>query len=196
MKIIYTILTVLMLASTAIAQQQDTLQVDITKMSQQELLVYQQLKQKEAQSAMSLENLTPENVNKYAQMGKGMGIAINEGLGAVTTNVEQFSQTSAGKWLMLLITWKVMGTDAIGLTRTVVQWMVGGLLLIVGIPFWIWIVRRNCVLPPIKSIEKTGFWGKKVTYSDRPPVHEDSTVFYGLGFLVYLAVTAGITFVH
>ena len=180
-------------AFSAIAQ--ETLQVDITKLSQQELQLYQKLKQE--QQKFDINTITPENVDRYAQMGKGLGIAINEGLSAVTTNVEQFAQTGAGKWLMILITWKVMGDDAIGLTRTLVQWMVGGFLLLVGVPFWIWAFRRNCVLSPVVSVEKSGWFGKKIVYTDRRgPIHENMAILYGICFIVYLGCVTAITFAH
>ena len=195
MKLFIAPLLALCIAGTAIAQ--ETLQVDITKLNQQELQVYQKLKQQQQEDQMSLSNLSPEKVDRYAQMGKGVGIAINEGLGAVTKNVEQFSQTSAGKWLMVLITWKVMGQDAIGLTRSVIQWLIGGILLLVGIPFWIWIIKRNCVNRPIASIEKAWGFTKKVVYEERSsPIHEDMTLAYGACFLVYLGCVAAITFLH
>lgn len=191
-------LAMLLLAVPSFAAE-DTLQVDITKLDQNQLRAYQEMKAMQARSAasMALDNLTPEKVDRYAQMGKGLGIAINEGLGAVTKNVEQFSQTSAGKWLMVLITWKVMGEDAIGLARTAMQWSIGGFLLIVGIPFWIWIIKRNCVQRPIQSIEKLSFWKKKITYVDRAdPIHGDYTVAYGACFLIYMGMTAAIMFIH
>jgi len=186
------------LVSTAFAAEENV-QVDVTKLDANQLRVYQELKQMQARqaAAVNLESLTPEKVDRYAQMGKGLGIAINEGLSAVTKNVETFSQTSAGKWLMVLITWKVMGEDAIGLARTAVQWSIGGGLLLVGIPFWIWIVRRNCVQRPIACVERLGFFKKKVTYQDRSePLHGEYTWAYGLCFVVYLGIVAMITFLH
>lgn len=198
MKYLFTLVLTLVLTLTAFAQN-ETVQVDITKLSQQELQLYQQLKQKQASAAatLDLESLTPEKVDKYAQMGKGLGIAINEGLGAVTKNVEEFSQTSAGKWLMVLITWKVMGVDAIGLARTTLQWAVGLGLFIVGIPFWIWLIRRNCVLRPVASVEKLGFWTKKITYDvNRYPLHNEYILAYGACFAVYLGLTVAIMFTH
>ena len=177
----------------------DTLQVDVTRLDSEQLRVYQQMKAMQNQTAasMALENLTPDKIDKYAQMGKGLGVAINEGLGAVTKNVEQFAQTSAGKWIMVLVTWKVMGEDAINLTRTAMQYIIGSILFTVGIPFWIWLVRRNCVERPILTIEKTGFWKKKITYADRSdPLHEEWIILYGLCFLVYLVAVAAITFLH
>ncbi len=198
MKYIYTILVlaVLALVTPSFAQSPDTLQVDITKLDQNQLRAYQEMKAMQAKSALSMENLTPDKIDRYAQMGKGLGIAINEGLGAVTKNVEQFSQTSAGKWLMVLITWKVMGEDAIGLARTAMQWTIGGGLLVIGLPFWIWIIKRNCVNRPVIKVEKTGFWTKNIIYADKLPIHEDYTIAYGACFLIYMGMTAAIMFIH
>jgi hypothetical protein len=197
MKFIYSLLllAVLALVTPAFATD-DTLQVDVTKLDQQQLKVYQEMKAMQARSSLSMENLTPDKIDRYSQMGKGLGMAINEGLKAVTTNVEQFSQTSAGKWLMVLITWKVMGEDAVGLARTAVQLTVGLTLFIVGIPFWMWLVKRNCVNRPIAKIEKTGFWTKNIIYTDRLALHEGYTIVYGVCFLLYLGAVAAITFLH
>ena len=197
MKYLFSILTLAMLALATPAFA-DTVEVDITKLDATQLRAYQEMKALAAKSAAStaLDNLTPEKVDKYAQMGKGLGIAINEGLGAVTKNVEQFAQTSAGKWIMVLVTWKVMGEDAVNLTRTAVQYLVGGTLFFVGIPFWIWLIRRNCVQRPIATVEKTGFWTKKIVYKTDEPLHADYIVAYGACFLVYLGATAAITFLH
>lgn len=197
MKYLFSILTLAMLA-LATPLFAELVDVDITKLDAAQLRAYQEMKVLAAKSAAStaLDNLTPEKVDKYAQMGKGLGIAINEGLGAVTKNVEQFAQTSAGKWIMVLVTWKVMGEDAVNLTRTAVQYLVGGTLFIVGIPFWIWLVRRNCVQRPIATVEKTGFWTKKIVYKTDEPLHSDYIIAYGACFVIYLGVTAAITFLH
>lgn len=176
----------------------ENVSVDVTKLDANQLKVYQEFKQLQAKQAavMSLDGLTPEKVDKYAQMGKGLGVAINEGLSAVTKNVETFSQTSAGKWLMVLITWKVMGEDAIGLARTAVQWSVGAILMGIGIPFWVWLVRRNCVQRPIATVERTGFCKNKVTYRSDDPIHSDYILAYGACFLVYMGMCVAITFAH
>jgi hypothetical protein len=94
-------LAMLLLAVPSFAE--ETVTVDVTKLDQNQLQVYKELKEMQARSVLSMENLTSDKIDKYAQMGKCLGIAINEGLGAVTKNVEQFAQTSAGKWLMVLI---------------------------------------------------------------------------------------------
>lgn len=164
MKYLFTLALTFVLAISAVAQT-ETVQVDITKLSQQELLVYQQLKQKQASAGISLDKLTPENVDKYAQMGKALGTAVNEGLGAVTKNVEQFSQTSAGKWLMVIISWKVMGQDAVGLVEKGVQYLVGVPMLAIGTILFAWIIRRNCFSrPQLVGATKVGWLTVKREY--------------------------------
>lgn len=159
MKYLFALLSlVAALVATPAFAQTDNVQVDVTKLSAEELRVYQSLKQKQASSGISLDKLTPENVDKYAQMGKALGTAVNEGLSAVTKNVEQFSQTSAGKWLMVIISWKVMGNDAVGLVEKGVQYIVGIPLLAVGTLLFAWIMRKNCFArPALVSATKVGF---------------------------------------
>lgn len=194
MKQLLLIATLALFTLTAVAQN-ETVQVDITKLTQQELQVYQALKQKQANAGISLDRLTPESVDKYAQMGKALGTAVNEGLGAVTKNVEQFSQTSAGKWLMVIISWKVMGQDAVGLMEKAVQFCIGGPLLVVGIIAFIWMIRRNCIQRPIKSIERKGIFAKTITFADRDPVHVDLIWAYGLCFAIFVGICSLIMFV-
>lgn len=152
-----------------------------------------------AKNVLDINNLTLEKVNKYAEMGKGLGVAINEGLGAVTKNVEQFAQTSAGKWLMVLITWKVMGNDAVSLVRTAVQFAIGGTMLLIGVPFFIYIYRRNCVAYPLlKSKTKVGWLTVKKEYAGvNDPIHNDAGPWgYGVCFVIFVGICAAIMFIH
>jgi hypothetical protein len=195
-------LAMLLLAVPTFAQDQGTgpsVSPKIEDMDVQQFLSYQKMLRQQNTKSLPLENLTPENVNKYAQMGKGLGIAINEGLGAVTKNVEQFAQTSAGKWLMVLITWKVMGNDAVGLARTAAQFAVGGTLLVLGVPFFIYIYRRNCVAYPLlKSKTKVGFLTIKEEYAGvNDPIHDDAGPWgYAVSFVIFVGICAAIMFIH
>lgn len=175
---------------------QTTLEVDITELTTQELMNYQKLKQKEKESSTLMANVTPENINKYAEVGKAFGTAFKECWSTVSDDAAAFAQSPAGKWAMVLVSWKIMGEDAITLTRTVIQWIVGSALLIVGIPVWVWIIRRNCVCRPILFIQRTGFFKKKITYQDRPPLHEDILWGYGVCFGVYLTLAVIVIFIH
>lgn len=196
MKYLLTLALSLVLTLGAFAQTENV-QVDITKLTQQELLVYQQLKQKQASAGINLDSLTPENVDKYAQMGKALGTAVNEGLGAVTKNVDQFSQTSAGKLLMVLITWKVMGNDAITLAQRTVRWTVGIGLLTFGVPFFIYIYRRNCTSRPILvSATKVGFLTVKREYKGMStPLHDAEGQWgYAVCFGIFVFICVAIMF--
>jgi hypothetical protein len=192
-----------LLAVPTFAQDQPTtapaVAPNIAEMDYHQFIAYQKMLKQSHTASLTIENLTPEKVNKYAEMGKGLGIAINEGLGAVTKNVEQFSQTSAGKWLMVLITWKVMGNDAVGLVRQAVQFAIGGGLLILGVPFFIYIYRRNCVAYPLlKSKTKVGFLTIKKEYEGvNDPIHDDAGPWgYGVCFVIFVGICAAIMFTH
>jgi hypothetical protein len=131
-------------------------------------------------------------------MGKGLGIAINEGLGAVTKNVEQFSQTSAGKWLMVLITWKVMGEDAVGLVKSAVRFSTGIGLLLIGVPFFVYIYRRNCVsVPALVSKTSIGWITVKKEYKGMTdPIHDsDGPWGYAVCFAIFIGICTLIMFI-
>lgn len=188
MKYIWSLFLVAVFAFSAIAQ--ETLQVDVTKLSQQELALYQKLK-KDAQSTVNLDNLTPEKIDKYAQIGKAFGSAFKECWTTVSTDAEKFAQSDAGKWAMVLVSWKIMGEDAIGFTKQFVQFITGGALLLVGVPFFVYIYRRNCVSVPILvSKTKVAFLTVKKEYKGlSSPIHDDAGP---LGYAVCFALFVGI----
>lgn len=164
MKYLFSFVLIFALAFSAFAQT-ETVQVDITKLSQQELLVYQQLKQKQAQNSMSVANLTPETIDRYAQIGKSFGTAFKECWTTVSTDAERFANSSAGKWAMVMVTWKIMGDDAINLVEKSVQYAIGFPLLFVGTCFFIFILRRNCMSRPVLvGMTKVGFLTVKKEY--------------------------------
>jgi len=91
-----------------------------------------------------------EIAGKFAGMGHEVGVAVDEGLSAVTKHAEEISQTNVGRFVMVLIAWKVMGRD-------LVQVVVGIPLFIVVIAIFIWSYRRNCLSRPIlKYVDKDG----------------------------------------
>lgn len=155
----------LTLALALTVSAQETLKVDITKLSQQELLVYQQLKQKQAAASLSLENITPDKINSYAEVGKAFGSAFKECWSTVATDAEKFGQSDAGKMTMILIAWKIMGDDAINLVEKSVQYAIGFPLLFVGTAFFITVLRRQCFpRPNLISATKVGWFTVKREY--------------------------------
>lgn len=182
---------------SSFAQQKDALDVDITKLDDNELRVYRSIKEKMTQ-AKSVE-VTPEKIEKYADIGKAFGSAFKECWGTVSSDAEKFAQSPAGKLAMFLVSWKIMANDVQGLVKSTVRVLVGFLVWLVITPFYILTVYRNCVrkkMGKITSCEKLGFFRRKVTYgSVEDPPHEDWLAAYGACYLVFFLAVWLVMFV-
>lgn len=193
------LITALLLSLTVsvFSQSVDNIQVDVTKLDANELRVYQQLKaEMVADQAPSI--ITPEKIEKYAEIGKAFGSAFKECWGAVSTDAEKFAQSPAGKLAMFLVAWKIMANDVQGLTKTVVQYIIGTVMWIVITPIFLVIIFRNCIAKKrgtVATEEKLGWFRYKRTYN-RPetPEHGDWIAAYGLCYLVFLGVEALVMF--
>ncbi|MEK7135453.1 MAG: hypothetical protein AAB780_01985, partial [Patescibacteria group bacterium] len=91
---------------------------------------------------------------EYAEMGRGVGLAVGESLKAVKDVAVDLSQTDVGKVTMFLIAWKVMAKDVIGMGDMLFGYIVGIPLLFVGGLVWLWSYNRQCV-PRRVLVEKT-----------------------------------------
>lgn len=189
----YTLLAAFAIIFGSIAA--DTVTVDITKLSPQELALYQKLKSDQAAqaNAFNLDTFTPERIDKYGQIGKAFGSAFKECWTTVSTDAEKFAQSDAGKWAMFLVAWKIMGQDAVGLVNNLVHYIAGFSLLAVGIPFFIYIFRRNCVQHPmLVSRTKVGFLTVKNEYKGVvEPLHPgEEQILYGIAFAAFVGIAA------
>ena len=197
MKYILTLVLTLALTLGAIAQTENV-QVDITKLTQQELLVYQQLKQKQAQNSMNVANLTPETIDRYAQIGKSFGTAFKECWTTVSTDAERFANSSAGKWAMVMVTWKIMGDDAVNLVEKSVQYAIGFPLLLVGTCIFAWLIRRNCMeRPALVSATKVGWLTVKREYkgTTSPRWNGEAAFVCAICYAVFIGICCLILFV-
>lgn len=79
-----------------------------------------------------------QRYGKWVGMGEEIGKAVDGSLSAITKQAVDFSNTSLGRFTMFLVAWKVIGKDFI-------QFIVGLLLLAIGIPLWIWSYRKTCI---------------------------------------------------
>ena len=77
-----------------------------------------------------------EAVAKYADMGKGVGIAVKESLQAMRTETVELSNSNLGKCTMFLIAWKVMGADIRSMFSSSIRTLIAGILLIVFVRAW------------------------------------------------------------
>ena len=92
------------------------------------------------QKYVSAEGLTHQasptsSVANVLGWGKEIGTAMNEGLAAVVDQAERFGTTKVGNFVMVMIAWKVIGKDMVGI-------ILGIPILIAGICIWMWALRR------------------------------------------------------
>jgi hypothetical protein len=78
------------------------------------------------------------DVSKWVGVGKEVGQAIDGALTAITKHADEIAKTGVGKFTMVLVAWKVMGHDLVGI-------VVGIIMLAVFIPIWACSYWRNCM---------------------------------------------------
>lgn len=101
---------------------------------------------------------TVEKVGAWVGLGKEVGLAVKEGLGALTEETEKFSKTSPGKLTMFIILYKTIGTD-------LVQLIVGVCFALVWIPVLLWLIRVHCM--PYNEVSKKTDKEGNVTVVDK-----------------------------
>jgi hypothetical protein len=90
----------------------------------------------------------------WGGFGEEVGTAFNSALSSLTKTASQFANTKLGTYILFLVAYKVLGSDAI-------QLLVGVPLFIFMLIVW-WFSYRKC-FPKRFVIKKTGFlwWGEK-----------------------------------
>jgi hypothetical protein len=170
----------------------------IAKMSWDELQAYQKtLKVQQENQKFAVPSAS--KLQEYAVVGKALGQAFKECWTTVSTDAEKFAQSPAGKWTAFLITWKVMGQDAIDIVKTSVRWSAGGFILLIGVPFFAFLIWRNCITKrQLETVERTGVFTWKKTYAKGMYVPEhcnEGAILYGLAFIIFLGFVSLIMFV-
>ena len=97
---------------------------------------------------------------EYAEMGRGVGLAIGETLRGVKDVAVDFSKTDVGKFAMFLIAWKIMAKDIMSMGDTVFGYLVGIPLLFIGGVVLVWSYRKQC-FPRRVLIENSKEKGKR-----------------------------------
>lgn len=156
MKTLSGILVAVLLLGTALpvlAQQQTSTQTA----NQDEMVVMKKSDLTADQLAKVQRDQTMETLGtykEYAEMGRGIGLAVGESLKAVKDVAVDFSRTEVGKFTLFLIAWKVMAKDVIDMGDKVMGYFLGVPLFFIGGVVLLWSYRRQC-LPRRVLIEKT-----------------------------------------
>lgn len=95
------IICVLFMSSFAIAQT-----VDLSNLPEQ---TKQEIMQKVQQT--NPQSLTPENVSKWAEVGKSVGVAIGATARELNVEVNAFASSPVGKFAMFLLAWNFFISD-------------------------------------------------------------------------------------
>lgn len=197
-KIILLLIFVASLFTLALMTQAEMLDVDITKLTPEELKAYQQIKMvaEGKKPDFDISRITPEQIDRYGQIGKAFGEAFKECWTTVSSDAEKFAQSDAGKMTMILIAWKIMGSDAIGLLDQFVQYFVGMLFFTISTIIFVYSFKRNCMSKrTVVSKTKKGFFTTHIVYgAAERPIHEGYAGFYALLYIVSVGVSCIIIF--
>lgn len=77
----------------------------------------------------------PGAPSSWIGMGKEIGLATREGLNAVVDTAEKFGSTKVGNFVMIMVAWKIIGRDVLGI-------VLGIPIMIAGVILWIWVGKR------------------------------------------------------
>lgn len=72
---------------------------------------------------------------EWIGIGKEIGIATREGLTAVVDTAEKFGSTKVGTFVMVMIAWKIMAKDVLGI-------IIGIPIMLGGVALWVWTMKR------------------------------------------------------
>lgn len=133
---------------------------------------------------------TTSTVKNYVGIGKEVGTAFREGLGAITDETDRFAKTDPGKFTMFLIFFRMMGIQ-------LVRMAFGIILAFVGT--WIWVIafRKNCLPQRYVRRENIGENGKVASrdYDIKEPHFAEGGQFaYALCLVGFVALCVAIGF--
>lgn len=170
------IVAMLFLNCTIVQAQQQGQDEKIT-VSTKDLTVDQLAKIKAEAEIKTLQNKL-DTYGKWVGVGGEIGTAVKEGLTAVVDVSEKFGKTDVGKFTLVMIAWKVMGEDAVGL-------VVGLLFFIVTVTLITVLFRR--LTKNERVLIKDNGWFK---YPKEYKVVETDLTGEALGWTYFLYIVA------
>lgn len=185
-------------AHSALAQQQTSQSQNETVVIKKSDLTTEQLAKVQSQQIKETLGAYAE----YAEMGRGVGLAVGESLKAVKDVAVDFSQSDVGKFTMFLIAWKVMAKDVLNMGDTVFGYLVGIPFLTLSLLLCAVSYYRQC-MPRRVLVEKgPGLWiwrSKKFEIFD-PAKREgkvgqdDQVAIHGAAAVVLIVIGSVMTF--
>lgn len=106
-----------------------------------------------------------ERMAEYAELGQKYGIALAATAKELGVAADDLLDTTVGKVGLVLIVWKVMGDDLLGV-------LVGVPYMIMGFLAWFYMFRRMCVIASITREPVENRWLRLKTVTYHPPSAE------------------------
>ena len=141
---------VFIIAVCAIAQQDEYITVKKSDLPASTVKIIEA--QQAAEIAVSGVKAVRTGVNS---IGHEIGIAMDEGLGAISEHANKLADTKVGKFTMFLIAWKVMFNDIIAVKKEIMGVIIGLLMFFLGSGILIWSYRRTCMPSKIMTIKES-----------------------------------------
>lgn len=111
-------------ASIAYAQDVDLRGLTEEQRAQLALQAAQMKKQNSGPSVSLAENLSPERLNEWVELGKNIGLAIAATAKELGIASDEFLKSNTGKITVALIVWHYMGRDIVGIVGGTIAWIV------------------------------------------------------------------------
>jgi len=89
---------------------------------------------------------TVDNMAEYAELGQKYGVALSEVAKSVGTTVNELAQTPVGRFMLVMVAYRVMGSDLLGIFGSV-------LWFTTMIPLWIYMFHRMVL--STRSVKET-----------------------------------------
>jgi hypothetical protein len=152
----------------------------------------------EAQQRLEISNAQIEELQKkidtygkWVGVGGEIGTAVKEGLSAVVDVADKFGKTDVGRFTMILIAWKVVGKDVVGIVL--------GLIFFITLTIIIVKVYKRVCMPRKVLTENPGFmkYPKKYEVIEPSVEGEESvwmTIILLVVFLLGIWITSAIMF--
>lgn len=89
---------------------------------------------------------TVDNMAEYAELGQKYGVALSEVAKSVGTTVNELAQTPVGRFMLVMVAYRVMGSDLLGIVGSV-------LWFTTMIPLWVYMFHRMVL--STRSVKET-----------------------------------------
>lgn len=83
----------------------------------------------------SAPSISVDSMGEYAELGKKYGVALSEVAKSIGTTVNELAQTPVGKFMLVMVAYRVMGDGVIGVLGGTVWFMI-------MLPIWMYLFNR------------------------------------------------------